>query len=471
MTYMMSTRSHMNSLLALLGDILSLGAAFSVAYAMRKFLFVSRDLPFQLEEHLRLLVVGVPIFLVSFYHFGLYRNFPALPLVEGLGRLIKALLCALLSLTLLIFWLKYQYTSRIFLVLFGVFCYLFIIGVRMGLRGLVRRIQPQRKNDVFNVLIVGDDERSKNIAEAIQEHRHLGLHLLGQVRNGGPLWEGHSVRVLGTLPDFARVVQDHVVDAVVFTGPYTRLSAAREALAYCMKTGIRVFLDANPFEESMGPMVMGEVAGVNLITFADTALSDEQLFMKRCFDLALSSALLIVFSPVIIVASALIKLFSAPGPVFFRQERIGMNGRRFTAYKFRTMVKDAENMKAQLLPMNEMDGPVFKIYNDPRVTRLGRFLRRTSIDELPQLFNVLIGHMSIVGPRPPLPEEVGRYELWQRRRLSVKPGLTCLWQVRGRNRLDFDTWMNMDMEYIDNWSWLMDFKILIRTVPAMFRGQ
>jgi lipopolysaccharide/colanic/teichoic acid biosynthesis glycosyltransferase len=181
--------------------------------------------------------------------------------------------------------------------------------------------------------------------------------------------------------------------------------------------------------------------------------------------------MLVLLSPVMLVAAILIKLSSARGPVFFRQERVGINGRRFTLYKFRTMVVGAEHIKSQLLHMNEMDGPVFKMRDDPRVTRLGRFLRRSSIDEFPQLFNVVMGHMSIVGPRPPLPAEVEKYELRQRRRLSVKPGLTCLWQVSGRNKVDFNTWMKLDLYYIDNWSWWLDLKILLRTIPAIFRGQ
>jgi lipopolysaccharide/colanic/teichoic acid biosynthesis glycosyltransferase len=170
------------------------------------------------------------------------------------------------------------------------------------------------------------------------------------------------------------------------------------------------------------------------------------------------------------VVAVLIKLDST-GPVIFSQKRVGLYGRKFTLYKFRTMILGAEGIKSHFEELNEMDGPVFKIRNDPRITRLGRFLRRASLDELPQLFNVLKGDMSVVGPRPPLPEEVEKYEVWQRRRLSMKQGLTCLWQANGRNTLDFKTWMKLDLDYIDNWSWWLDLKILLRTIPAIFRGQ
>ena len=165
----------------------------------------------------------------------------------------------------------------------------------------------------------------------------------------------------------------------------------------------------------------------------------------------------------------LIKLTSK-GPVFFKQERCGLNGRKFTMFKFRTMVEDADQMKDLLAEKNEMDGPVFKITNDPRLTKVGKFLRKFSLDELPQLFNVLRGDMSLVGPRPPLPKEVSQYDPWQRRKLSMKPGLTCLWQINGRNNINFERWMKMDLEYIDNWSLWLDTKILLKTVPAVILG-
>jgi lipopolysaccharide/colanic/teichoic acid biosynthesis glycosyltransferase len=173
---------------------------------------------------------------------------------------------------------------------------------------------------------------------------------------------------------------------------------------------------------------------------------------------------------VMLPVAVLIKLFS-PGPVFFRQQRSGLNGAPFTLYKFRTMVTNAEQFKHELEAMNEMTGPVFKVTNDPRITPVGRFLRKTSIDEFPQLWNVLKGEMSLVGPRPPVPTEVQQYDPWHRRRLSMKPGLTCLWQISGRNRIsDFDDWVRLDLEYIDRWNLALDFRILVRTVWAVVGG-
>jgi len=179
---------------------------------------------------------------------------------------------------------------------------------------------------------------------------------------------------------------------------------------------------------------------------------------------------LVLGAPAFAAIALAIKLES-PGPVFFRQRRIGLNGREFWMWKFRSMCHDAEARRAELERHNEMDGPVFKMSQDPRVTRVGRLLRRTSLDEFPQFWNVLRGRMSVVGPRPPLPEEVRRYKRWQRRRLSVKPGLTCLWQVRGRNQLDFAEWMALDLHYIDTWSLWGDLKIVLMTIPAILMGR
>lgn len=193
------------------------------------------------------------------------------------------------------------------------------------------------------------------------------------------------------------------------------------------------------------------------------------MISKKLIDIVISLFLLILCLPAFLVLSAIIKATS-PGPVFFKQRRVGLNGRIFTMLKFRTMAKDADSMKVDLMDLNVLDGPVFKIKNDPRITKVGWFLRKTSIDELPQLINILKGEMSLVGPRPPIPDEVDQYKIDDRRRLSMKPGLTCLWQVSGRNEILFEEWMKLDRQYIDQWSLWLDFKILIKTIPAIFRG-
>ena len=217
-----------------------------------------------------------------------------------------------------------------------------------------------------------------------------------------------------------------------------------------------------------GKIEVAQMTGYDLpmIGMRRTPTSEGKLLLKRLLDLFGSLVGLILLSPLMIGTAIIIKV-TDPGPIFFSQVRSGRNGRKFRMHKFRSMVVNAEALKAKLMAQNEMDGPVFKMKHDPRITRIGRFIRKTSIDELPQLFNVLLGEMSLVGPRPPLPSEVAKYKPWQRRRLSVKPGITGPWQVSGRNEISFEQWMEMDLEYIDNWSLWLDIRIIFMTVPVV----
>jgi exopolysaccharide biosynthesis polyprenyl glycosylphosphotransferase len=208
-----------------------------------------------------------------------------------------------------------------------------------------------------------------------------------------------------------------------------------------------------------------------VLTLSSSPQDPVSLILKRAMDIAVSLVALIAALPLFILPAMILIKWTSPGPVVFRQKRVGRNGRLFTLYKLRTMHVDAEKMKDSLQAQNEVDGPAFKIRNDPRVTPVGAVLRKLSIDELPQLWNVLRGDMSLVGPRPPLPAEVERYERWQRRRLSMRPGITCIWQVSGRSDVAFHRWMEMDLEYIDNWSLGLDLKILLQTIPSVFTAR
>ena len=194
------------------------------------------------------------------------------------------------------------------------------------------------------------------------------------------------------------------------------------------------------------------------------------LLMKRVIDFVGAAIILLVLGPLVMLPVAIAIKLTSKGPIFFRQLRCGLHGKTFTMLKFRSMVADAEEMQSNLVGLNEQSGPVFKIRRDPRVTKLGRLIRKTSIDELPQFFNILCGDMSLVGPRPPIPSEVKKYAAWQRRRLSMKPGLTCLWQVSGRSRIKFEEWMRLDLAYIDSWSLILDFQILLKTLPVVIVG-
>jgi exopolysaccharide biosynthesis polyprenyl glycosylphosphotransferase len=274
----------------------------------------------------------------------------------------------------------------------------------------------------------------------------------------------------GGFPQFLR---NSVVDEVLMALPFRSMHAeASQIAALCEEQGITVRMLTNVFDSKIARSSVKELEGDGdpLITHSTGSVEEWAIVAKRILDFTISSIVITLLSPVLLVVSILIKLAS-PGPVLFIQKRLGLNKRHFNVYKFRTMVVDAEERMPEIKHLNEVTGPVFKIKNDPRITSLGRFLRRTSIDELPQLFNVLTGDMSLVGPRPlPLRDYEGFNKDWHRRRFSVKPGITCLWQVQGRSSIPFEKWMELDLQYIDKWSLQLDFEILLRTIRAVVMG-
>ncbi len=265
------------------------------------------------------------------------------------------------------------------------------------------------------------------------------------------------------------MLHDHAINGVILSGKHTYFEQIENVIRACELEGVEVWLIADFFTTQISRTSFDELLGRPLLIFRSTPETSWAGLVKQLMDFFGALVLLVVAAIPMLMIALLIKLFS-PGPVFFRQQRSGLNGAPFTVYKFRTMVTNAEQFKHELEAMNEMRGPVFKVTHDPRITPLGKILRRYSLDELPQLFNVLRNEMSLVGPRPLPVDEVRRFnDLAHRRRLSVKPGITCLWQVQGRNQIsDFQDWVRLDLEYIDNWSLWLDIKILLRTVPAVF---
>jgi exopolysaccharide biosynthesis polyprenyl glycosylphosphotransferase len=269
----------------------------------------------------------------------------------------------------------------------------------------------------------------------------------------------------------AQMLHEHSANGVIISARHTYFEQVENAIKTCELEGIEAWLVADFFGTQISRARFDELLGHPLLVFRTTPETSWQGIAKQLMDFTGALFLLIALSWLFVILAILIKLTS-PGPVFFRQQRSGLNGSPFTLYKFRTMGTNAEQLKHELEAMNEMSGPVFKVTNDPRVTPVGKFLRKYSLDELPQLYNVLRTEMSLVGPRPLPVDEVKRFDnLAHRRRLSVKPGLTCLWQISGRNQIsDFKDWVRLDLEYIDNWSLWLDFKILIRTIPAVLIG-
>jgi exopolysaccharide biosynthesis polyprenyl glycosylphosphotransferase len=345
-------------------------------------------------------------------------------------------------------------------------------GTIMALRGLLWiATAPAPAADVRNVLIVGSGPRAERLYRELAVHANRAIGIYGFVdSNHPPHTPEIAARMLGTLGDLEAILMRQVIDDVLITLPIkSRYGEIQNTIALCERLGVRAAYLADVFQSSLGRPSF-ELSGHFPVVRMHVATDDHRLVIKRTIDLLGGTIGLLIFSPLMIVIACAIKLTSR-GPIIFRQDRIGLNKRRFSMYKFRTMVSDAEARQADLEGRNEASGPVFKISDDPRITRVGRLLRRTSLDELPQLVNVVRGDMSLVGPRPLPVRDVHRFaESYLMRRFSVPPGVTGLWQISGRSTLAFDRWVALDLEYIDSWSLALDLRILAKTVPAVLRG-
>jgi exopolysaccharide biosynthesis polyprenyl glycosylphosphotransferase len=304
------------------------------------------------------------------------------------------------------------------------------------------------------VLIFGEGERAVDLRRQIEQNAVAGTRVLGVVNETAAVKDA---------------LRRHIVDEVLFAVEPDRIGALEEIFMLCDEEGVRTRLSLEFFPHINSELYLDRLGPTPMLTFSATPTDEIKLLAKRAVDFVVAAVALVLIAPLLGVAALLIRMTSA-GPVIFRQERCGLNGRKFTLYKFRSMVVNAEALKEQYAHLN-VKQLNFKIPNDPRLTPIGRWLRKFSIDELPQLWNVVKGDMSLVGPRPATPDEVERYEGWQRRRLRMRPGLTCIWAIEGRDKLDVETVMKMDMEYIDNWSLALDSQILLRTIPLVLLGR
>ncbi len=433
---------------------------------------------YPLASYLPILPLALAIWGALLLLSGRYRSHRTVPLLDESWAVLRV--CAsgtiLFTLALYVFRIDVRLLgndqiSRAWVLLFGIFASLLLLAEKLFLRVSSRYVRSRGFN-YRTVLIVGTNAAALKIADSIHGHRFWGYRILGFIVNGHTPAQPWPSRypILGELKHITHIIENNVVDDVIFAVSRRDLDRLEDLFLSLQEQGIRTRFAVNLFPHTQARVELEDLDGMPLLSFATGPTSPLPLMAKRVMDIALSSLLLLLGLPMVGAIAALIKV-SSHGNVLFRQTRCGLNGRIFTLYKFRTMVEDAEERRRNLEHLNEMNGPVFKLRSDPRVTWLGRFLRRFSLDELPQLWNVVRGDMSLVGPRPPIPEEVARYQRWQRRRLSMKPGLTCLWQVSGRNQIDFDRWMQLDLEYIDSWSPMLDFKILLKTIPAVLSGR
>ena len=329
---------------------------------------------------------------------------------------------------------------------------------------MLRRVRLRGRN-LHHVIIVGAGPQGQRLAEILNHHPELGLNLLGFID------DLKVPGVIGPLEELAQILADNVVDELMIALPvkdfYPQIN---EIARIAEEQGVVVRFCSELFNLRRARVRGEQLDDLPVFTLYTAPLSAWRGDCKRVIDVVGAAALLIVCSPLMLLVALLIKLTS-PGPVLFVQERLGLNKQRFPMFKFRTMVVDAERRQKELEALNEAEGPVFKLKDDPRITPVGRWLRKTSLDELPQFFNVLRGELSLVGPRPLPVRDFERFnEYWFNRRFSVKPGITCIWQVSGRSETSFDQWIRQDLEYIDKWSLALDLKILVKTIPAVLRG-
>jgi len=336
------------------------------------------------------------------------------------------------------------------------------------LRMYVFRNLSVQEQPLDEVLILGVSAMGRLTGEDLTtKHRR---RVIGYLSLGGETATNTPAPVLGTAKDLEHILCTVPVDEVYIAGNMLKHSAEMQAaIKLCENFGIPFALPAYHFRFDRARPIDDHAVSDGYLHFLTHAFRPHQMALKRLFDICSSAAALAVLSPLLVGVALGVK-FTSRGPIFFRQKRVGLHGKPFNMLKFRSMVINAEELKAKLEAMNEQTGPVFKMKNDPRITRIGRFIRKYSIDELPQLINVLRGEMSVVGPRPPIPSEVEKYAAWQRRRLSVRPGLTCIWQVSGRNQISFEDWMYLDMQYIDHWSLKNDINLILKTVPVVLTG-
>lgn len=364
--------------------------------------------------------------------------------------------------------------SRPFVALFTLFNWVLLCLFRLN-AGRVLGIMRREFSAPHYVMVVGLGKAAQRLGRQFEQiSEQHGVHLRGffadrndvDLPSEMELSQRYPVYPISALPEMLR---RHVIDEIVFATDSNRLAELQDIMLVCDEEGVRTRIDVDFLPHVNSRLHLERLGGLPLLTFSATPHDEIRLFVKRITDVVLAAAALVFLFPVMALIALAIRVTS-PGPIIFRQERCGLNGRMFMFYKFRSMCEDAEALRASVEHLSQRE-LAMKIPNDPRLTPIGRWLRKFSIDEWPQLWNVLRGDMSLVGPRPAIPQEVEQYKRWQRRRLRMRPGLTCLWAVCGRDAVDFETWMKLDMEYIDNWSLALDWKIIFRTIPSVLSGR
>ncbi len=491
---MLKTYWRIISWLERIGDNILIILSFLLAYEFRDSIVLSLIddvLPFksdllelgEIDQYYLILGIALPVYNASLSILGAYRSMRFHVWHKILRYTLFSAAIVFLSIGAFLFLLKVD-LSRSFVATFCLLSGTALFIERFMVLMILRFFRIRGKN-FRNILVVGTGVQARNIFFEIQSQPELGIRVKGFVDVRGAKNEKGEVvpefdssvfdlpaRIVATAETFEAALKRFAIDEVIFTEVIASFPIVHALSEIAVDEGVRVTFAADLFSLGVFTSEVSSFGDIPVIHFHAAPGGDDNipLFIKRIIDFFVSGILLVVCFPFLLLIALLIKLDS-DGAVFFTQRRVGLNGRMFTLLKFRSMVTNAEELLENLRDKNEMQGPVFKINDDPRITSVGKFLRKYSLDELPQLWNVFKGDMSLVGPRPPLPEEVSHYKRKQRKRLSMRPGLTCIWQVSGRNEIpDFEEWTRLDLEYINNWSLKQDFILLLKTIPAVVLG-
>jgi exopolysaccharide biosynthesis polyprenyl glycosylphosphotransferase len=460
-----------NLLNLLLGaiDIMAITVAFQCAFALN---YVNRGRFFFNETRLvKLFLLIMPIWLVILY----LIKITEIPRTKRYRVLIveylQSTVFILVFLLLFYFVFKLYLISRLFLIEFALFGFLLLLFSRI-MEYKVFKFYRSKGYNFINVILIADDS-SLPMIENLLSNKEWGYRVIGIFTVSELIKEKYEKSIILLSEEYLSVLNDlmevDIIDEVLYIKEKPVPSEVRNVIRSCEELGVIFRLKYEGEEFNLTNAIKTNIGEEKYLSFINIPYNSFALAIKNIMDINVSLFMIIILSPVLLALAAIIKITS-PGPVIYKQARVGLRGRQFYLYKFRTMVANAEKLREELESENEVDGPVFKIKDDPRVTAIGKSLRKTGLDELPQLFNILKGEMSLIGPRPPLSSETSQYKRWQLRRLSVKPGLSCFWQIKpDRNSIKFEKWMELDLAYIDNWSLRLDFMILIKTVKTVFK--
>jgi exopolysaccharide biosynthesis polyprenyl glycosylphosphotransferase len=468
--------------LRLILDVSLITLAFALAYLARYTLQIGSEVleeyQVSLAEYFPVQLAYMLILLVTLHFRGFYRRTRSPSILDDLGHISSATLVAFAGMIVLVFITRPIAFSRLMFVYLVPLTIVMLLIQRIVLRR-IRRYLLHRGIGVSNLLVVGATDAASRLMNSVVSNPHLGYRLKGfvddQIRFSEWILptqypDGSEVPYIGTINELNDLIYRHQVNEVIIALPSNYHATINEIINRCRESGVGFSLVPDLFEMRLDLLNFSEINGVPLLGLKNNSLRGWNYVVKRTMDIYLALAALLITIPLTLLIALAIKIDSR-GPIIYRQTRIGKHGKPFTFYKFRSMRVGSDKQLQALQVLNETGGVTFKMKNDPRRTRVGKFLRRTSLDELPQLINILLGQMSFVGPRPPIDREVEKYQEWHYRRLEVACGLTGLWQVSGRSKLTFDDMVKLDIYYAENWSLWLDIKILIRTIPAVLKGE